>query len=106
LAEHLKEENGAGHGGVEARHLPDHRDADVEVDPAADGWGEALPLAPDHEADRPAKVGTAVVLRRLGLGPHHPNPSEAECRELIGKALHAGDEEVFHGASARLDRGG
>lgn len=68
--------------------------------------GERPFLAPDHEADRATKVGAAVVLRRLSLGPHHPNPSEAERRELIGEVLHAGDEKVLHGASARLDRGG
>ena len=106
MAEHLKEEDGAGHGSVKARHLPDHRNADVEVDPAANCWREALPLAPDHEADRPTKIGAAMVLCRLRLGAHHPNPSEAERRELIGEVLYAGDEKVLHSASARLNRGG
>jgi len=106
LTEHLEEEHGARDRGVEARHSPHHGDADVEVDPAADRGREALPFAPYHEADRPAKVRAAVVLRRLRLGSYDPNPSESEGCELVGEALYSGDEKVFNGASTRLDRRG
>ena len=75
LAENLEEKDGAGDRRIKARNPPDHGDADIEVDPSANRWGESLPLAPDHETDRPPKIGATVILGGLGLGAHHTDPS-------------------------------
>lgn len=104
LAEHLKEEDRAGNGGIQARHSPDHRDADVEVDPATNRRREPSPLTPDHKADWPSEIGAAVILGGLRLRAYHANPSKAKCGELVSEVLNTRDKQVFHGSSARLDR--
>ena len=106
LPSNLEEQDGARDRSVQARHPAGHGDPHEKVDPAADRRGEAAPLAPDHEADRPAEVRLAVGLSRLRLSADHANPTQAEAGECLGKVVDAGDEEVLDSSSARLDRRG
>ena len=73
LTTNFEEEDRPGDGGVEAGDLASHGDAHVEVDPAPDRRGEALPLASDDEAERSPQVGAAVVVRRFGLCADNAN---------------------------------
>ena len=106
LPENLEEENRPSDRRVEARDSTCHRNANEEIDLSAHGGREPLPFSPNDETDRTTEVGLAIGLGRFGLSAHHPNPPEAQCSELLGKVVNAGDEEVFNRPSTRLDRCG
>ena len=106
LTRNLKEEDRAGDCSVQARHSTGHGDPNEEVDPAADRWGEAVPLASDDEADRPAKVCLTVGLGSLRLGAHHADSPKSEARERFGEIVDSGDKQMFDRTGTRLDRRG